>query len=177
VLESKLEAEMITLRRLALFAGAALLGIGVSTTQLEAREGYGGFFFAPFFAPYYEPPPWRPRYYAPPRKRHYAPARRKPSLSMRRKPTQSHNGHQAALALPRKASRFQPPITAQVETTPATASIGCRTSQAIVAEYGFKDVKAEVCTGNQHSFNATRDGKPFWIKIVAGELAAVRRLR
>jgi hypothetical protein len=168
---------MITLRRLVLFAGVTLLGIGVSTTELEAGQGYGGFFFAPFFAPYYEPPPWRPRYYAPPRKRHYAQSRRKANLSAQRKPTQSRNGHQAALALPRKASRPEPPITAQVETTPATASMGCRKSQAIVAEYGFKDVKPEVCVGTQHSFNATRDGKPFWIKIVAGELAAVKRLR
>jgi hypothetical protein len=162
---------MITLRRLVLFTGASLLGICVSTTELEARQGFGGFFFAPFFAPYYEPRPWHPRYYAPPRKRHYAQSRRKANLSTQRKLTQSHSGRQAALALPRKASRPQPPITTQ------TTAIGCEQAQAIVAEYGFKDVKPEVCVGTQHSFNATRDGKPFLIKIVAGELAAVKRLR
>jgi hypothetical protein len=171
VLESKLEAKMITLRRLVLFTGAALLGICVSTTELEARQGFGGFFFAPFFAPYYEPRPWHPRYYAPPRKRHSAQSRRKANFSARRNPTPSRNGHQVALAVTRKASRSQPPITTQ------TTAMGCEQAQAIVAEYGFKDVKPEVCVGTQHSFNATRDGKPFWIKIVAGELAAVKRLR
>jgi hypothetical protein len=58
-------------------------------------------------------------------------------------------------------------------------SITCERAQVIVAEYGFKDIKAELCAGKTFGFSAMRDGKPFSIKIVAvsGELAKVQRLR
>jgi hypothetical protein len=55
----------------------------------------------------------------------------------------------------------------------------CDKAQAIVAAYGFKEIKAQHCTGKVLGFTASRDGKPFAIQIVAasGELAKVRRLR
>ena len=49
---------------------------------------------------------------------------------------------------------------------------------AIVAEFGFNHVEAQLCTKENLEFRALRDGKPFSIKIKAnGELAKVQRLR
>ena len=60
----------------------------------------------------------------------------------------------------------------------ATSAGRLRQAETIVAEFGFKNIKAEACTGPIFDF-ATRDGKPFSIQIVAasGELAQVRRHR
>jgi hypothetical protein len=71
-----------------------------------------------------------------------------------------------ALAIPRGSTRVQHPIS-------------CEKAQAIVAEYGFKDIKAEMCSGTTLGFSASRDGKPFSIRIIAanGEFEEVRRLR
>ena len=59
------------------------------------------------------------------------------------------------------------------------ASVNCEKAQAIVADYGFKDIKAEICSGATLSFTASRDGKPFSIRIFAvdGEFAEVKRLQ
>ena len=42
----------------------------------------------------------------------------------------------------------------------------------------FRRVKAESCNGKVYAFNATRDGKPFAIKVDAanGELTEVKKL-
>jgi hypothetical protein len=159
---------MIHVRVRASLACAALLVAVMSAAQVQARQG-GGFFFAPFFAPspwsYYEPR-WRGRYYAPPRRRYYAPQRRRKAVaSTQRKLIQTRRKNRAALAIPPRTTRSQP--------------IGCERAEAIVAEYGFTNIRAEVCTGPTFDFSATRDGKPFSIQIVAadGELAKVRRHR
>lgn len=147
---------------------AGLLAVFALSCNVEARQGFGGFFIpAPFWSgPYYEPPPWRERYYGAPRKHHYAPPRkRKIVRSERRKVTQSTT-RRAALAVPNGAAKASPPIS-------------CEQAQAIVAEFGFKHIKADLCTGKNFAFHATRDGKPFSIEIEAanGELAKVQRLR
>jgi hypothetical protein len=56
-------------------------------------------------------------------------------------------------------------------------SVSCDRARGIVADFGFKDIRADSCSGKTYGFSATRDGKPFSIKIVAanGELAEVRR--
>jgi len=56
-------------------------------------------------------------------------------------------------------------------------AVSCDKARGIVADFGFKDIKADSCSGKTYGFSATRDGKPFMIKIVAanGELAEVRR--
>jgi hypothetical protein len=155
---------MINVRVLVLLACASLLAVVISVSQVQARQS-GRFFFAPYFAPspwpYYEPR-WRGRYYAPPRRRHYAPPRkRKAVASTQRKLIQTRKKSKAALAVPR------------------SRPVGCERAEAIVAEYGFTNIKVEGCTGPTFDFSATRDGKPFSIQIVAanGELAKVRRHR
>jgi hypothetical protein len=62
---------------------------------------------------------------------------------------------------------------------PVQQSVNCEKAQAIVSEFGFKEIKAEVCEGATLHFSATRDGKPFSIQIVAanGEFAKVQRHR
>ena len=57
--------------------------------------------------------------------------------------------------------------------------INCEKAQAIVADYGFKDIRDGNCSGGTLVFTATRDGKPFSIIISAadGELAEVKRLQ
>jgi hypothetical protein len=184
---------MRTFRRFALFACAMLAAAGVLASKVEARQGFGGFFF-PFFAPpsYYEPPPWRQRYYGPSRKRYHAtPRERKAARTVQRKLVQTRRKRQTALAaIPKKAvlvrqsiaapKRPAPtPVAVPKEATAFQQAITCEKAQVVVAEYGFKNIKAEFCVGNYLGFNATRDGKPFWVQILAsnGELARVQRLR
>jgi hypothetical protein len=77
----------------------------------------------------------------------------------------SKNKHQA-LAVSKGSAAVSPRVT-------------CTTAKVIVANYGFTDIEAKVCAGKVLGFVASRDGKPFAIRIVAGtgELAEVRRLR
>ena len=65
----------------------------------------------------------------------------------------------------------------QVAAAAPESAVDCDKAQVIVADYGFKDIKADSCSGKTYGFSATRDGRPFSIKIVAsnGELAEVRR--
>ena len=58
-------------------------------------------------------------------------------------------------------------------------TIDCEKAQTIVADYGFKDIRAGNCSSGTLVFTATRDGKPFSIRIFAadGELAEVKRLQ
>ena len=58
-------------------------------------------------------------------------------------------------------------------------AVSCEKAQAIVGDYGFKEIKAEECAGAIFHFSATRDGKPFSIQIEAanGEVAKVWRHR
>jgi hypothetical protein len=63
-------------------------------------------------------------------------------------------------------------------TSGSTGSlITCNAARAVVADYGFKAVRPEQCTGKIFKFGATRDGTVFSIDVSPnGELANVRRL-
>ena len=78
----------------------------------------------------------------------------------------------------RRHVRVKPRSTAQQVAT-AENAVDCEKAQLIVADYGFKDIKAESCSGETLGFSATRDGKPFSIRILAvdGEFAEVKRLQ
>jgi hypothetical protein len=60
---------------------------------------------------------------------------------------------------------------------PGQGAVSCDKARGIVADFGFKDIKADSCSGKTYGFSATRDGKAFSIKVVAanGELAEVKR--
>jgi hypothetical protein len=135
----------------------------------EAQAARDEFYYSPYFAPWpgqYYRPAWRQRYYAPPRKR-------KVSRSAQRRATYSRKRQRAALAVPRRPMRAEPRMKAFQQT------VSCEKAQAIVGEYGFKEIKADLCVGATFHFSATRDGKPFSIQIEAanGELAKVQRHR
>jgi hypothetical protein len=67
--------------------------------------------------------------------------------------------------------------TAALASAPAEASITCDAARAVVADFGFKDVRPELCAGKQLKFGAVRDGKRFSIEVAAnGELTKVQRL-
>ena len=55
----------------------------------------------------------------------------------------------------------------------------CDKASAVVGSYGFTGVKPSDCDGEVFAFNATRDGKPFAIKLNAasGELTEVKKLQ
>jgi hypothetical protein len=173
------EANMSRMNRSALLLClVALLAAFMFSSRAEAGHGgFGGFFFGPLWS--HEPPAWRQRYYAPPRKR-------KAVRSERRKFSQSARRRAAlAIAKTRKAQRMaarerpQNAVAVPNGATGALPSITCEKAQAIVAEFGFKQIKPELCMGENFEFHATRDGKPFLIEIEAanGELAKVQRLR
>jgi hypothetical protein len=151
---------MISFRRFIVLAGAAVSFGILHSPAVEAHQD--GFFFAPFSGP------WSgPFYNAPPRERYSAPARkRKADRSVQREVKQTRRTRQAALAVAPKVVAVQ-------------KSISCEKAQAIVAEYGFKNIKIETCDGTTYVFGASGDGNPFSIQIAAanGELAKVQRIR
>ena len=100
-----------------------------------------------------------PRYYAPPQKR-------KAIHSAQRNLTNSRKRQRVALAVPRSAMRKQS-VGSKSGKQPVQQAVSCEKAQAIVSEFGFKEIKAEVCEGASLHFSATRDGKPFSIQIVA----------
>jgi hypothetical protein len=86
---------------------------------------------------------------------------------------------------PRKPKAATAPLDADSEEAatskpadePRQGGVSCDKARGIVAEFGFKDIKADSCSGKTYGFSATRDGKAFSIKVVAanGELAEVKR--
>jgi hypothetical protein len=67
--------------------------------------------------------------------------------------------------------------TAALASAPAEASITCDAARAVVVDFGFKDVRPELCAGKRLKFGAIRDGKRFSIEVAAnGELTKVERL-
>jgi hypothetical protein len=49
----------------------------------------------------------------------------------------------------------------------AATSISCEAARQMIANLGFENVKAELCTGDRYNFVAMRNGKSFLIEIVA----------
>src|SRR5262245_59738974 len=78
----------------------------------------------------------------------------------------------------RRQTRARPKAQLVANVLPVNA-VDCEKAQVIVADYGFKDIKRENCSGDTLGFSATRDGKPFSIRIFAadGEFAEVKRLQ
>ncbi|WP_119272753.1 hypothetical protein [Taklimakanibacter deserti] len=102
----------------------------------------------------YEPDYYEPEY-IPPRKKRKSYAR--PQIET--KPAQTRPKTQAAKKKP--------------------TAISCAKAGQIVSGYGFKGVEQVSCKGQVYAFNATRDGKPFSVKLSAasGELTEVKKLK
>lgn len=61
--------------------------------------------------------------------------------------------------------------------TQEAKTLSCDKASEIVSGYGFSSVKSTSCTGPVYAFNASRDGKPFSIKMnsASGELTEVKK--
>ncbi|MGE0006794.1 MAG: hypothetical protein AB7S92_14515 [Parvibaculaceae bacterium] len=79
-------------------------------------------------------------------------------------------------AKPRTEQKPQKPKT-QAAAKKKPASITCAKAGEIISGYGFKSVEEVSCKGKVYAFNATRDGKPFSVKLSAasGELTEVKK--
>lgn len=66
---------------------------------------------------------------------------------------------------------------AKAQAAKKATAITCAKAGEIVSGYGFKSVEQVSCSGQTYAFNATRDGKPFSIKLSAasGELTEVKK--
>ena len=140
-----------------------------------ARRGFWFGWFEP--EPFYFPSPWRNRRYVLHRKDRPKKKIARPAQSKIARPVQ----RKIARPVQRKTDVKALRAAEVAKSKPALLEhrVSCEAAQAIVADYGFKDIKVESCSGKLLDFSAMRDGKAFSIKIVArdGELAAVRRLQ
>jgi hypothetical protein len=136
-----------------------------------------------FFAPYYYSP--APEFYYPgPGYDEFDDDAYEPDLAYGYEP----DYYEPEPAPPRKAKPLvkkpaakkpqpAPKTAAKKPVVPAATLISCSKATGIVAGYGFSDVKASDCKGQSYAFNATRDGKPYVIKLSAksGELTDVAK--
>lgn len=76
----------------------------------------------------------------------------------------------------RKAS-LKPQIEQPKAAKKKATTISCAKAGEIVSGYGFKSVEQVSCKGQVYAFNATRDGKPFTVKLssASGELTEVKK--
>src|SRR5262245_7979910 len=164
---------MKIIRSLAMIACVAIFAcVAAAEASAEQRNWFGpsggrATFWGGMFAP-------QPMFYPPSRQRYYrAPSRRGVHREMRRS--------KVVRASPSAAKRVRrtAALTGATSAIPAAAEgrVTCERAQAIVAGYGFTEIQPETCEGRTYGFTATRDGKPFSIKIVAadGELAEVKK--
>jgi len=151
---------------------AIIACVAASEASAEQRNWFGpsrgrSMFWGGMFAP-------QPMFHPPPRQRYYrAPSRRNVHRDTRARSKVVRSNPSA------KRTRRTAALTGATSAIPAAAAgrVTCERAQAIVAEYGFTEIQPETCEGRTYDFTATRDGKPFSIKIVAadGELAEVRK--
>jgi hypothetical protein len=157
---------------------------GLSEEEFDALYGTGD----QFDESYYEPEAIAP---AKPLKQ---PAKKlaKPITSASTAASASSGQDEAAPVIKKPAAK--PKATAAAQTEPAepadatsgktvaeaaaSSGLSCDKASSIVSGYGFSAVKAQSCSGKTYAFNATRDGRPFAIKVDAanGELTEVKKL-
>jgi hypothetical protein len=84
---------------------------------------------------------------------------------------------QATLKQERAKLRQQIAARASPTEEAVSATITCDAARAVVADFGFTEVKPELCAGKRLRFGAIRDGNRFSIEVAAnGELTKVQRL-
>jgi hypothetical protein len=163
---------MKIIRGLAMIAAVSIIAcVAASQASAEQRNWFGpsggrSMFWGNMFAP-------QPMFYPPPRRRYYRAPSRRGSYRYSRPRTK------VVRASPSKRTRRTAALAGATSAIPAAVEgrVTCERAQAIVAEYGFTEIQPETCEGRTYDFSATRDGKPFSIKIVAadGELAEVKK--
>jgi hypothetical protein len=165
---------MKIIRGLAMIACVAIIAcVAAAEASAEQRNWFGpsggrSMFWGGMFAP-------QPMFYPPSRQRYYrGPSRRSVHRDTRSKAKVVRAGPSSV-----KRTRRTAALAGATSAIPAATEgrVTCERAQEIVAEYGFTEIQPETCEGRTYGFTATRDGKPFSIKIVAadGELAEVKK--
>lgn len=118
-----------------------------------------------------------------PKKQAVKPQAKKPAAKAASKSKPVPAKKTVAAAKPKDAPSAAKPTAPVGETTAsinkaASGSISCNKAADIVAGYGFDSVKAGSCNGSVYSFNASRAGKSYVVKVssASGELTEVRKL-
>jgi hypothetical protein len=167
-------------KRAGLAAIAAIAGVIATAGSADADTRLRWNFFP--FGPAYDEPYGEPYFVQAPRYYYYYQPR--PRLRLRQYSYQ----YQPDYYEPEVNPNYIPPprnkkatsLPSQKLSKPAqkkSAGISCDKATKIVSDYGFTEVKPTTCTGKVYAFNATRDGKPFAIKMSAasGELTEVKK--
>ena len=70
-----------------------------------------------------------------------------------------------------------PPLRIEVQPRTPPGAISCTRAKSIITGFGFSSITGSSCSGKVYSFDASRDGKPFRIRLSAksGELVEVKR--
>lgn len=72
------------------------------------------------------------------------------------------------------------PVTIDVASNRKSKNpVSCTRAKSIVSDFGFGNVRAITCRGKIYDFGATRDGKPYSVRVSAlsGELKGVTKLK
>lgn len=114
-----------------------------------------------------EPPP------IPLRKPELAGEPSEPTVAVQSAPATRSTTESAAAATDRATASI-------AQSAPATDSAGrlsCESASDIIKGFGFSDVRANSCSGQEYDFSAARDGNDYDIKLSAanGELTEVRK--
>jgi hypothetical protein len=135
-------------------------------TEEEFNALYGPGNGDGFDESYYEPEPVTPKKKKPAAKSVKAPNSKSQKVI-------SATGKKSVAA---KTAAAQPAAKSDASSTSA---MSCDKAGSIVSGFGFTAVKPENCKGKIYAFNATRDGKPFSIKLdpASGELTEVKKLQ
>jgi hypothetical protein len=177
------------------FLAAAIGALAPSSAEAQSRlyfnyePEYRTYYPGPLYAPrpryfyYYdydpEPPyayDYEPEYYEPeyqPRRQYQRPVRPYKARKQRQQQQDvvTYDEQEAKEIAPEPVKKPKP-----VEKK--AAGMSCDKAAKIVAEYGFKSVKASSCKGSVYSFKGSRDGKSYSIKLSSksGELTEVKKL-
>ena len=137
---------------------------------------------------YYEPDDdyYEPRYYEgeepvyiAPKKKKKTTAKAAPAAKPVTKKSVASTEKKAVTTSKSVASVEKKAVISTEKKTAAATGMSCDKAEKIVSGYGFTSVKPTTCTGQVFSFNATRSGKAYVIKLssASGELTEVKKVQ
>jgi hypothetical protein len=173
---------------------AAVSVLAPASAEAGSRLHFNYFTYEPEYQTYYPGPLYvpRPRYFyyydydpEPPYAYEYEPDYYEPQYQPRRyqRPSRPYVARKRQQQQNEAAAYDEPSAVSESEIKPEpvkkkATGISCDKAAKIVADYGFKSVKAASCKGQIYSFKGSRDGKAYTIKLSAksGELTEVKKL-
>jgi hypothetical protein len=131
---------------------------------------------------YYEPDDdyYEPRYYEGEEPVYIAPKKKKKTAKAAPVTKKSvASTEKKAVTSKSVASVEKKAVTSTEKKTATATGMSCDKAEKIVSGYGFTSVRPTTCTGQVFSFNATRSGKSYVIKLssASGELTEVKKVQ